>query len=174
MWRQGMKSNTRLPGNTQVQSSLYSILTIHFIKREEVNSPQQWWSLRASENAVDTDSRGGTQVLHCRGDQCSNYSWRNRGELMFNLIHTIPHRTVPSCVHMNNAFPCTCQLRGEKQGHSSSNELRKVAGSIPSQGTWLGCRPGPQMGGMWEATNCFSHIDVPLPFFLSPIPPLWK
>lgn len=39
---------------------------------------------------------------------------------------------------------------------------RKVACSIPSQGTCLDSGRGP-----WEATNqCFSHIDVPLPFSL--------
>ena len=34
---------------------------------------------------------------------------------------------------------------------------QKVVGSIPSQGTYLGCRFDPQLGYVWEATNrCFS------------------
>ena len=42
----------------------------------------------------------------------------------------------------------------------------KVAGLIPSQGTGLGCRPGPQLGVVWEATThwCFS------PFLSSSLP----
>ena len=37
---------------------------------------------------------------------------------------------------------------------------RKVTGSIPGQGTHLGCGLGPQSGHTWEATN------VSLPFFV--------
>ena len=35
---------------------------------------------------------------------------------------------------------------------------QRVVGSIPSQGTCLGCGPSPQLGGTWEATThgCFS------------------
>ena len=35
--------------------------------------------------------------------------------------------------------------------HKTMNQ--RVAGSIPSQGTYLGCRPGPQWGGTTEATT---------------------
>ena len=41
---------------------------------------------------------------------------------------------------------------------------QKVAGSIPSQSTYLGCGPGPQLG----ACERHSHIDVSLPLFLAP------
>ena len=47
---------------------------------------------------------------------------------------------------------------------------RGVPGSNPGQGTWLGCRPGPQLGGVQEATNQLKyllHIDVSLPLFPS-------
>ena len=44
---------------------------------------------------------------------------------------------------------------------------RKVAGAIPSQGTCLGCRPGPQVGAYKRKT-----IDVS--FFLPPFPFLYK
>ena len=37
---------------------------------------------------------------------------------------------------------------------------QKVTGSIPSQGTCLGCGPGPWLGGMREATDCFSHTSM--------------
>ena len=42
----------------------------------------------------------------------------------------------------------------------------KIAGSIPSQGTCLGCGPGPQKA----VRERQSHIDVSLPFFLSSFP----
>ena len=44
---------------------------------------------------------------------------------------------------------------------------QRVIGSIPSQGTCLDCRPGPQFG-IHEKQP---HIGVSIPFFL-PLPPL--
>ena len=44
----------------------------------------------------------------------------------------------------------------------------RVTGLIPSQGTCLGCRPGPQQ----EAHERQSHIDVSLLLFLPPVPSL--
>ena len=41
---------------------------------------------------------------------------------------------------------------------------QRVAGWIPSQGTCLGCRPGPQ----WGARERQPHPDVSLPLFLIP------
>ena len=43
----------------------------------------------------------------------------------------------------------------------------KVISLIPSQGTCLGCRPGPQFG-VYER----QLIDVSLPLFLPPFPSL--
>ena len=45
---------------------------------------------------------------------------------------------------------------------------RRVAGSISSQGTCLGCRPGPQWGATWEATKHwrFSPFLPPFPHSL--------
>ena len=45
-----------------------------------------------------------------------------------------------------------------------------VAGSIPSQGTCLGCRPGSQ----WGMHGRQPHIDGSLPLFLLPFPSLLK
>ena len=42
---------------------------------------------------------------------------------------------------------------------------QRVAGSIPSQGTYLGCGPGPQRGWVCERQP---HTDVSLPYFLLP------
>ena len=44
-------------------------------------------------------------------------------------------------------------------------ENQRVAGLIPSQGTCLGCGPGPQEG----APKRQPHIDVSLPLFLPPL-----
>ena len=41
---------------------------------------------------------------------------------------------------------------------------QRVTNSIPSQGTSLGCRPGPQLG----AYKRQPHIDISLPLFLPP------
>ena len=46
---------------------------------------------------------------------------------------------------------------------------QRVSGSIPSQGTCLGCVPGPQSGGAYERQP---HIDVSLPLFLPAFPSL--
>ena len=45
---------------------------------------------------------------------------------------------------------------------------QRVTSLIPSQGTCLGCRPGPQLGAHEEKP----HIDVSLPVFLPPLPSL--
>ena len=46
--------------------------------------------------------------------------------------------------------------------HQPANQ--RVGGSIPSQGTCLGCGPGPLQG----ACERQQHIDVSLPLFLPP------
>ena len=45
---------------------------------------------------------------------------------------------------------------------------QSIASLIPSQGTCLGCRPGPQLG----VHERQPHIDVSFPLFLSPFPSL--
>ena len=46
-----------------------------------------------------------------------------------------------------------------------------LAGSIPSQGTSLGCRLGPQLGrARGNQSMDLLHIDVSLPLFLPPFP----
>ena len=49
-----------------------------------------------------------------------------------------------------------------------------VAGSIPGQGTYLGCGFGPQAGCMQECSRpmFLSHISVSLPFSFPPFPSL--
>ena len=43
---------------------------------------------------------------------------------------------------------------------------QRVAGLISSQGTCLGCGPGPQLGALKRQP----HIDVSLPLFIPPLP----
>ena len=47
--------------------------------------------------------------------------------------------------------------------HRPANQM--VAGSILSQGTCLGCRPGPQQGALERQL----HVDISLPLFLPPV-----
>ena len=49
---------------------------------------------------------------------------------------------------------------------------QRVSGLIPSQGTCLGCGPGPWLGAHDTQPTNVSHIDDSLPLFLSPFPSL--
>ena len=51
---------------------------------------------------------------------------------------------------------------GVAQWIEHQTAMQRVAGSIPSQGTCLGCRPGPQ----WGPSERQPHIDVSLHLFL--------
>ena len=59
-------------------------------------------------------------------------------------------------------------LAGVAQWIEGRSVNQRVTGSIPSQGTCLGCGPGPQRG----AHERQPHIDVSLPLFLLPFPSL--
>ena len=59
-------------------------------------------------------------------------------------------------------------LAGIAQWTECGPANQRVAGLIPSQGTCLGCGPGPQLG----TREGQSHIDVSLPLFLLPFPSL--
>ena len=61
-------------------------------------------------------------------------------------------------------------LAGEAQRIEHRPVNQKVTGSIPSQGTCLGCGPGPQLG----EHDRKPHIDVSLPLFLPPFPSIEK
>ena len=56
-------------------------------------------------------------------------------------------------------------LPGVAQWVECGTVNKKVTGSIPSQSTCLGCRPGPQCGVHERQL----HSDVSLPLFLSPL-----
>ena len=57
-------------------------------------------------------------------------------------------------------------LAGVAQWIECWPENQRVTGSIPSQGTCLGCGPGPQ----WGLHERQPHINVSLPLFLPPFP----
>ena len=58
--------------------------------------------------------------------------------------------------------------RGSVVEHGPANQM--VASSVPSQGTCLGWRPGPQ----WGVCERQPHTDVSLPLFLLPFSSVWK
>ena len=59
-------------------------------------------------------------------------------------------------------------LAGVAQWTECQPVNQRVAGSIPRQGTCLGCGPGPQ----WRAHERQPHIAVSLPLFLVAFPSL--
>ena len=62
-----------------------------------------------------------------------------------------------------NIQKVNCALAGVVQSIESwpANPNQRVPSSIPSLDTCLGCRPGPEFWGMWEATNqCISCIST--------------
>ena len=68
------------------------------------------------------------------------------------------------CVMADKNFALA--LAGVTQWTERRPANQRCAGSIPSQGTCLGCRPGPQLG----VCERQPHIDVSLPLFLPPFP----
>ena len=62
--------------------------------------------------------------------------------------------------------PSPHALAGVAQRTECQPANQTVSSSIPNQGTYLGCKPGPQLG----ACKRQPHIDVSLPLFLPPFP----
>ena len=56
----------------------------------------------------------------------------------------------------------SCALAGVAQWSECGPANHKVAGSIPSQGTCLGCQPGPWLGGVRDKQLMFPSLP-PLP-----------
>ena len=63
-----------------------------------------------------------------------------------------------------NSWKLFNALAGVDQWIERQPANQRVTGSIPSQGTCLGCRPGPQ----WGTHERQPHMDVFLPLFLPP------
>ena len=63
-------------------------------------------------------------------------------------------------------IPNVAALTGVAQWIEHQPGKQRVAGSIPSQVTCLGCRPGPGKGALERQP----HIDISLPLFLPPFP----
>ena len=93
----------------------------------------------------------------------------NRGEFQsaFKLIVN-DDETSKLCVHLDKARIFFSALAGVAQWIECEPANQRVAGSIPSQGTCLGCGPGPQQGALERQP----HTDVSLTLFLPPFPPL--
>ena len=96
---------------------------------------------------------------------------------MTNSLGTQPLmlRTLPDRVLFISSLGCSfvsfkisfVALAGIAQWIERRPANQKVSGSIPSQGTCLGCRPGP----WWGARKKQPHTDVslPLPSLSSPV-----
>ena len=86
----------------------------------------------------------------------------------FAEIHWVDDGII--CATMNISYCYNQKRSGALAGvaqwieHCGANQ--RVTGSVPSQGTSLGCRPGPQ----WGTGERQPHIDVSFPFFLPPFP----
>ena len=76
--------------------------------------------------------------------------------------------TVPQGYGAHLTDKKTGALAGVAQWFERRPVNQRVPGSIPSQGTCLGCRPGPQ----WLARERQPHIDVSFPLFPPPFPSL--
>ena len=75
----------------------------------------------------------------------------------------------PKCPSINKWIKKLCYSPGwcsSVDWAQAANQ--RVTGSIPSQGTCLGCGPGPQ----WGPRERQPHIDVSLPLFFPPFPSL--
>ena len=73
-----------------------------------------------------------------------------------------------SLSEINFFFKFSIALAGVAQWIEYQTVNQKAACLIPSQGTCLGCRPGPQCG----VRERQPHTDVSPPLFLSPFPSL--
>ena len=83
--------------------------------------------------------------------------FRNKGGLIISILFDLLFK-----VRIKIA------LAGVAQWIECQPVKQRVTSSIPSQGTCLGCGPGPQCG----AHERQSHIDVSLPLFLPSFPSL--
>ena len=81
----------------------------------------------------------------------------------------IPAHFFPLKISLFIYFKITATaLAGVTQWVECQTVKQRVSGSIPSQGTCLGFRPGPR----WGALDWQSLVDVSLPLFLPPFPSL--
>ena len=77
---------------------------------------------------------------------------------MDSLLYLMPEYSEASAQEFCGA------LSGVAQWIECRPANQRVSGSITSQGTCLGCRPGPQ----WWVLERQPYIDVSLPLFLPP------
>ena len=82
------------------------------------------------------------------------------------------YKEVPYNFHLVSGFKTfyISALAGVAQWIEYQPSDWKVTSSIPGQGIYLGCRPGPQLGlARGNQSIYFSHVDVSLSLFLPSI-----
>ena len=89
------------------------------------------------------------------------------GKLMLRIIWFYQINITRQGVYTLTSYKLQCRtLADVAQWIEQWPVNQSVTGSIPSQGIYLGCRLGPQLG----ACDRQPHIDVSLPLFLPPFP----
>ena len=85
---------------------------------------------------------------------------------MFSLkVATVP-QLEENATFVNCTKNCFVALAGVAQWIERQPGNQRVAGSIPSQGTWLGCRPGP-LWGHARGNHTSMFLCLSLPYFPS-------
>ena len=102
-------------------------------------------------------------VQHKRRYPVEQFFLVNSKEITF--VTSFPHNLVLTASYRKRIYPA---LTGVAQWIKCQPVNQRSASSSPSQGTCLGCEPGPQQG-MGERQP---HINVPLLLFLSLFPSL--
>ena len=100
----------------------------------------------------------------------------NQNPSLLDLCYPIRHTfwLGNHCTRIQWIFLKVCQkqisaLAGVAQWTEHWPANQKVTGSIPGQGTFLYCRPGPWLGCARGNQSMFlSHTDVSFPLFLPP------
>ena len=125
-------------------------LWTHRRERSRERAPVVWLSETTPLNSV----------MHVIPDFSMNMSLYLK-VLSSLLSMSFTYRSPLFFIHL---YKTTWALAGVAQWTEHRPANQRVAGSIPSQGTCLGCRPAPQ------SCKRQPHIDIFLPLFLSPAP----
>ena len=138
-WLEHRPVNWKVAGSVCGQGTEERQPTDVFLPHQCFSSSLQWLK------------RGGNEVMLVKGHKVSVMQEECSRDLMYSMVTTV-NKTV--------LHPGWCDW--------AQTVNQRVASSIPSQCTCLGCGAGPQQG----VSERQLHIDVSLPLFLPPFPSL--